>query len=167
VDKLSHVIRQLGYTPGELKVTLTGILTGVVLAEGQAKRIALKMGASEKQSYILLENAPLEAWLKTVQIGQTTTLTGLLAVYQKQHYLWLLPKEQKRQQEISLKGQFLAKGEQLVFKNGDDEYLVLENALREKVETAEGYSQKRWALRALLTWYQGRKILFLKEVKSA
>ena len=84
--KLSHVIKQLRYTPGELKVTLTGILTEVSQADGKSKRKALKVSDSDQQSYILLENASLQTKLQTAQIGQTTTLTGLLSTYGKKHY---------------------------------------------------------------------------------
>ena len=91
MDKLPVVIKQLGYTPGELKVTLTGVLTEVSQVERQieAKRKALKIGESDQQSYTLLENALLEASLKRTQVGQSAALTGLLSVYKKKHYLWL------------------------------------------------------------------------------
>ena len=167
MDKLPHVIEQLRYTPGELKATLTGTLTEVSQADGNTKRKALRIGHSDPQNYILLENAPLQAWLKDAQMGQTTTLTGLLSLYRKQHYLWFLPKRQKQPKAISLKGRFLTTGNSLVFRNGADEYLVLENSLREKVENTKGYPQKEWAVKAMLTDYQGVKYLFLKqEAKS-
>ena len=164
MGKLSHAIKQLGYRHGELKVVVTGTLTEVSQADAHTKRQALKVEDSNQQSYILLENAPLEASLKTAQPGQLTTLTGWLSVYKNKHYLWLLPKEKKRQKVTALKGHFLAKGNQLIFKNASDEYLVLENALREKLENTKEYAQKKWSVRALPTEYRGKKYLFLKKV---
>lgn len=163
VEELRRAIEQMNYRPGELKATLTGILTEISQADGIMKRKALKAGDSDQQSYILLENAPLQEQLKTAKMDQSATLTGLLSTYKKKHYLWISPEKEKLEKVVSLKGQFLAKRNSLVFKNGADEYFVLENAQRAKVENTKGYAQKEWTVKALVANYQGAKYLLLKE----
>ena len=141
-NQIPQAIKKVGFTPGDIKATLTGTLTKVSQTDGQPERIALKMGESDQQNYILLENESLEARLKQHSTGESIPLTGMLSVYKNKHFVWLLPESKTQQKVTSLKGKFLNRGNGLVFKNGSDEYLVLENALREQ---PQGKLATKWA----------------------
>ncbi len=163
-NQIPQAIKKVGFTPGDIKATLTGTLTKVSQTDGQPERIALKMGESDQQNYILLENESLEARLKQHSTGESIPLTGMLSVYKNKHFVWLLPESKTQQKVTSLKGKFLNRGNGLVFKNGSDEYLVLENALREQVEKTKPSPDKKWSVKAFTTQYQGKKYIFLKKV---
>lgn len=164
VSQLPNVIEKIGFKPGKLKATLTGVLAEISTPEGQIKRKAIKIGDQDRQTYTLLENASLQTWLANTQIGQSVTLTGQIAVYQKKSHLWLSPKDQKPKKGTTLKGRFLVKrGVQLVFKSGNDEYIVLENALREVVENAVADFQEEQSVKGQVSEYQGNKYILIKE----
>lgn len=162
LDGLPKAVKQIGYTPGKIEVTVSGVL------KDQGLRKALQWGNSG-QIYLLLESDILEQLLSKSKTGDTVSVSGGHMLYKGKPYLWLNPEKRTKEKTASFEGKFVKSDEQLLFQVSESEkegkYVVLENPEREQIESFldDKNIKKDWKVSGVTTRYNGKDYLLIRE----